>query len=82
MRMSNAELQEAILQTRWLECNSTGSTSTKAHVHLVHLLEEQRRRAQERTELSLVPMETTVERAEFDARIQAQDPPYWVDTSE
>ena len=83
MRLSNVELQEAILQTRWIEQNSTGTTSDKAYFHLVRLLKEQIRRAEDRTELSLVPMETTVERAEFDARVRAQDglPAHWAETS-
>jgi hypothetical protein len=75
MKLSNTELQEAIKQAYWLEQNSTGEVNAKAYVHLVRLLEEQRRRAEDRTET------TTVERASFDARVRAQEPtPYWVGT--
>ncbi|HEY9814849.1 MAG TPA: hypothetical protein V6D20_03450, partial [Candidatus Obscuribacterales bacterium] len=64
---------------------------------LVALLDEQRRRAVERVDLTPEPMTTTLERAEFDARVasknqqsiesavrdseRAQDGPEWVEWS-
>ena len=82
MRMSNAELQEAIAHALQEVEDAPRPLEVDLIVHARALLNEQRRRAEDRTELTLAQMETTVERAEFDARIQAQDPPYWVDTSE
>lgn len=79
MRMSNEELQEAINSAidhlKEVKCVDL---KRDIAVHVRMLLSEQRRRAHDQVEFALEPMETTVEQAEFDARVRAQEPP-WVE---
>lgn len=68
--LSNAELQDAIEHTVRLIRGDGSRSSVILTVHLEALTDEQRRRAAD--ELTLEPMTTTLERAEFDARVRAQ----------
>ena len=74
MRMSNEELQEAINSAidhlKEVKCVDL---KRDIAVHVRMLLSEQRRRSHDQVEFTLEPMETTVERAEFDARVRAQE---------